>query len=158
MSYEKPEPIEATVAELKPRMKNVTIAFKVIEIGDTREVDSRRDGKTYHVADVIVGDATGIVKVPLWNDAIETVEAEKTYLLTNGYTSLFRGNLQLNVGRYGELAEAEEEIEEVNMDVDMSLEKHEDTRRRRYSGGRDRYDGGSRGRSYGYNDRERRSY
>ncbi len=148
MSYEKPEPIEATVAELKPRMKNVTITFKVVEIGDTRDVVSRRDGETYHVADVVVGDATGVVRVPLWNDAIETVEAEKTYLLTNGYTSLFRNNLQLNVGRYGELAEAEEEIEEINMDVDMSEETHEDTRRRRYSGDRDNRR--SRERSYGY--------
>jgi hypothetical protein len=41
MSYDR-EPIEATVAELKPRMKNVTIKFKVLEKGEEREVTSRK--------------------------------------------------------------------------------------------------------------------
>ena len=134
MSYDR-EPIEATVAELKPRMKNVTISFKVIEIGEEREVSSRRDGTTHRVVDVVVGDSSGTVQVPLWDDTIDAVEAGKTYNLTNGYTGLFRGNLRLNVGRYGELADAEEAIEEVNAEVDMSAEEHEDTRRRRDYGG-----------------------
>ena len=142
MSYDK-EPIEATVAELKPRMKNVTISFKVIEIGEEREVSSRRDGTTHRVVDVVVGDPSGTVQVPLWDDTIDAVEAGKTYNLTNGYTGLFRGNLRLNVGRYGELADAEEGIEEINMEVDMSAEEHEDTRRRRdYGGGGGRGGGG----------------
>ncbi|MCK4483781.1 MAG: hypothetical protein KAU89_03075, partial [Candidatus Thorarchaeota archaeon] len=62
MSYDR-EPIEATVAELKPRMKNVTISFKVIEIGEEREVSSRRDGTTHRVVDVVVGDSSGTVQV-----------------------------------------------------------------------------------------------
>ena len=149
MSYDR-EPIEATVAELKPRMKNVTISFKVIEIGEEREVCSRRDGTTHRVVDVVVGDSTGTVQVPLWDDTIDAVEAGKTYNLTNGYTGLFRGNLRLNVGRYGELADAEEAIEEINMEVDMSAEEHEDTRRRRsYGGGGGGGGGGYGGRSGG---------
>ena len=149
MSYDR-EPIEATVAELKPRMKNVTISFKVIEIGEEREVSSRRDGTTHRVVDVVVGDSSGTVQVPLWDDTIDAVEAGKTYNLTNGYTGLFRGNLRLNVGRYGELADAEEAIEEVNAEVDMSAEEHEDTRRRRdYGGGGGGGGGGYGGRSGG---------
>jgi replication factor A1 len=134
------------VAELKPRMKNVTISFKVMEIGEEREVSSRRDGTTHRVVDITVGDSTGTVQVPLWDDTIDAVEAGKTYNLTNGYTGLFRGNLRLNVGRYGELADAEEAIEEVNAEVDMSAEEHEDTRRRRdYGGGGGGYGGRSGG-------------
>lgn len=153
MGYQEREPIEATVAELKPRMKNITITFKVVEVGEQREVTSRGDGSTHRVADVTVGDATGIVQVPLWDDTIDSVSAGSTYLLKNGYTGLFRGNLRLNVGKYGELSEAEEAIEEVNMEVDMSAEEHEDDRpRRRYGGGgyggRDRRGGGG-----GYRDR-----
>jgi replication factor A1 len=148
MGYEEREPIEATVAELKPRMKNVTISFKVISIGEQREIESRRDGSTHRVCDITVGDSSGIVQVPLWDDTIETVEEGSTYNLTNGYTGLFRGNLRLNVGRYGKLEAAEEAIEEVNMEVDMSAEEHEDTRRRRYGGGGG-YGGGGRGGGYG---------
>jgi len=159
MGYQEREPIEATVAELKPRMKNITITFKVVEIGEEREVTSRGDGSTHRVADITVGDATGTVQVPLWDDTIDSVAAGSTYLLKNGYTGLFRGNLRLNVGKYGELSEAEEAIEEVNTEVDMSAEEHEDDRPRRSYGGGGRggggggYGGGGRG---GGGDRRRR--
>jgi replication factor A1 len=157
MSYES-EPIEATVAELRPRMKNITIAFKVMAMGEAREVTSRRDDTDHRVLDAVVGDSTGTVTVPCWDDTIDTMKVGETYALSNGYTGLFRGNLRLNIGRYGKLAEAEEPIEEVNEEVDMSAEEHEDHRRRRdYGGGggggyggRDRRGGG------GYNRRDNR--
>lgn len=158
------EPIEATVAELKPRMKKITITFKVVSIGEAREVSSRNDGTTHRVADATVGDSTGTVQVPLWDDSIESMQIGSTYLLTNGYTGLFRSNLRLNIGKYGEVAEAEQPIEEVNMENDMSAEEHEDYGRRPrrsyqggggYGGGRDRGYGGSGG--YGGRDhRDRR--
>jgi hypothetical protein len=56
MSYQEREPIEATVAELKPRMKNVTISFKVTGMNEEREVSSRKDGTTHRVCDITVGD------------------------------------------------------------------------------------------------------
>jgi len=142
MSYEEREPIEATVAELKPRMKNVTISFKVVEAGEVREVTSRNDGETHKVADVTVADSTGCVQVPLWDDAIENAVPGTTYTLKNGYTGLFRGNLRLNVGKFGELSEAETAIEEVNLENDMSAEEHEDDRPRRSYGGGGRGGGG----------------
>ena len=170
MSYDN-EPVEATVADLKPRMKNLVISFKVMELGEEREVTSRNDGATHRVLDAIVGDTSGTVAVPLWDDNIDNVEVGNTYLLKNGYTGLFRGNLRLNVGKYGELSDAEEAIEEVNMENDMSAEEHEDTRRRGgygggrggggYGGGRDRgggggYGGGGGGGGYGGGGRDRR--
>ena len=146
MGYQEREPIEATVAELKPRMKNVTISFKVVAVGEEREVTSRNDGATHRVADATVGDSTGCVQVPLWDNSLDDVKAGTTYTLKNGYTGLFRGNLRLNIGKFGELAEAEEAIEEVNEEVDMSAEEHEDDRRRRYGGGGGGgYGGGGRG-------------
>jgi replication factor A1 len=144
MGYEEREPIEATVAELKPRMKNVTISFKVISLGEEREIESRQDGSSHRVCDITVGDTSGTVQVPLWDETIDSIEEGATYNLTNGYTGLFRGNLRLNVGRYGKLEQAEEAIEDVNMTVDMSAEEHEDDRPRRSYGG-----GGGGGRSGG---------
>jgi len=151
MGYEEREPIEATVAELKPRMKNVTISFKVVSIGEQREIESRKDGTSHRVCDITVGDSTGTVQVPLWDETIDEVEEGSTYNLTNGYTGLFRNNLRLNVGRYGKLEAAEEAIEEVNMDVDMSEAEHEDDRPRRSygGGGGGGYGGGGRGGGYG---------
>ena len=150
MNYEEQEPIEATVAELKPQMKNVTTQFKVISKGEEREIESRNDGTTHRVCDITVGDTSGTVQVPLWDEAIDSIEEGATYNLTNGYTGLFRGNLRLNVGRYGKLEKSEEAIEEVNMTVDMSAEEHEDDRPRRSYGGGGGYGGDRRGGSGGY--------
>ncbi|MFX1474748.1 MAG: single-stranded DNA-binding protein [Promethearchaeota archaeon] len=152
MSYDR-EPVEATVSELKPRMKSVNITFKVVEKGEAREVTSRRDGETHRVLDATVGDSTGIVLLSLWDDSIETIEIDKTYRLENGYTSLFQGHLRLNIGRYGNITEAETPIEEVNTENDLSAQEHE--RPRRYGYGRDR--GYSSGDRRGGRDRRRGS-
>ncbi len=161
MSYDR-EPIEAVVADLKPRMKNVTITFRVIEKGEAREVISRRDDSTHRVVDAVVGDSTGIVTIPLWDDTIDQVEVGSTYLLKNGYTGLYQGYLRLNIGRYGELEGAETPIDEVNSDVDMSAQEHERQYRpqRSYGGYGGGYGGSGRrgggGSRYGGRDRRRR--
>ncbi len=142
MSYER-EPVEATVADLRPNMKSLNITFKVVEKGEEREVSSRRDGESHRVLDAVAGDSTGTVVLSLWDDMIDSVEEEKIYRLENGYTSLFQGHLRLNIGRYGELKEAEDKIDEIDMDNDLSAAEHERPPRRSFGGGYDR------GRSYG---------
>jgi replication factor A1 len=144
-----PEPVLATVSELRPRMKNLIISFKVLEKGETREVTSRHDGATHRVADTVVGDSTGTVVIPLWDDTIEQIEVGKTYKLENGYTGLFQRHLRLNIGRYGVVNEAEEGIEEVDTENDLSATEHERPQRSYggrggYGGGRDRGGGGRR--------------
>ena len=159
MSYDK-EPVEATVANLRPGMKNISITFRVLEKGEAREVTTRGSGESHRVMDAVVGDSTGIVTVPLWDDSIDNLEIDQTYNLKNGYTKLFRGNLQLNIGRYGEISDAETPIDEVDEEVDMSEEKHEDDRYRgrrsggNYGGSRGGRSGGNRGRR----DNRERSY
>ncbi|MHA1908238.1 MAG: single-stranded DNA-binding protein [Candidatus Thorarchaeota archaeon] len=118
------EPIQATMAELQPRMKNLTISFKVMELGEEREVTSRKDGVSHRILDAVVGDSTGTATMPLWDDNIDNIEVGKTYLLKNGYTGIFKGYLRLNAGRYGVLSEAEEAIEDVKMDNDLSAVEH----------------------------------
>jgi replication factor A1 len=136
-----PEPILAVISDLKPRMKNLTISFKVLSKGEAREVTSRHDGETHRVADIVIGDSSGTVVMPLWDDSIENLEVGKTYKLDNGYTGLFQRNLRLNIGRYGVLNDAEEAIEEVNEENNLSAEEHERPQRRY-----DRDGGGSRDR------------
>jgi replication factor A1 len=123
---------EVKIEELKPRMKHVDLTFKVIEIGEAREVTSRRSMETHRIADATVGDETGVVKLPLWNETIEKIDVGKTYTLDNGYTGVFRGNLQLKIGRHSELKEAENEIQEVNLDVDMSAKQYRRQQPRHY--------------------------
>ena len=145
MSYDR-EPVEATIAELRPSMKSLNITFKVVEKGEAREVTSRRDGESHRVLDAIAGDSSGIVTLALWDDMIDTLSVDKTYRLENGYTSLFQGHLRLNIGRYGKIEEAETPISEVDTENDLSAAEHERPRRSYggygggsgYGGGRDR--------------------
>ncbi|MGD9396634.1 MAG: single-stranded DNA-binding protein [Candidatus Thorarchaeota archaeon] len=120
----KTEAVEATIAELKPGMKSVNITFKVMNTSEEREVESRKTGETYRVVDAQVGDSTGVILMPIWNETIDEIEEGVTYNLSNGYTGLFRGNLRLQLGKFGSIAAAEEPIDEVNSEMDMSAEDH----------------------------------
>jgi replication factor A1 len=120
----KTEAVEATIAELKPGMKSVNITFKVLGTTEEREVESRKTGETYRVVDAQVGDSTGTILMPIWNETIESIDEGETYILSNGYTGLFRGNLRLQLGKFGSITEAEEPIDEVNSELDMSAEDH----------------------------------
>lgn len=156
--------VKTEIAALEPRMKTVNVTFKVIGKSDVREVTSRRDGQLHRIVDATVGDSSGVVQLPLWNSSIEEIETGKTYYLENGYTGLFRGNLQLKMGRHSELTEAEEEIDDVNLEVDMSAKDHRGQSSHYYQRGSgqrgSQYGGRSYTRSYSRDrrDRKRRSW
>jgi replication factor A1 len=114
------DPIEMEIAELKPRMKRLKVTFKVIEKGNPREVTIKRDESKHQIADAVVADETGSVVMPLWDEMIDEIEVGRTYTLSNGYTGTFRGSLRLNIGKYGKITEAEEDIDEVNPEHDVS--------------------------------------
>ena len=120
----KTEPVEATIAELKPGMKSVNITFKIMDTSEERSVESRKTGETYRVVDAQVGDSTGTILMPIWNETIDSIEEGTTYTLSNGYTGLFKGNLRLQLGKFGSIAATEDAIDEVNSEVDMSAEDH----------------------------------
>lgn len=82
-------------------MKRVNIQARVAEKSDTREVTSKFKDQTYRVATVTIADETGTVKLTLWNDQIEMVNVNDTVKIENGYVTSFRGEIQLNVGKFG---------------------------------------------------------
>ncbi|TFG14468.1 single-stranded DNA-binding protein [Candidatus Thorarchaeota archaeon] len=114
------DPIEMEIAELKPRMKRLKVTFKVLEKSNPREVTIKRDDSNHQIADAVVADETGSVVMPLWDKMIDEIEVGRTYTLSNGYTGTFRGSLRLNIGKYGKITDAEEEIDGVNLENDVS--------------------------------------
>ncbi|MHA1216886.1 MAG: single-stranded DNA-binding protein, partial [Candidatus Thorarchaeota archaeon] len=126
------EEVWTKVADLGPSSRKVNVVVKVLETGDVREV-RLNDGKIHTVTDVLVGDETGTVYLALWDENISRVDQGSTYAIKNGYTSLFRGSIRLNVGRYGEIDQAEQEIGEVNTSNNIYERTYPD-RRRSYGG------------------------
>lgn len=91
------------IKDLRNGMKRVDVEAKVVEKTATREVMSRYKNETYRVATAVLSDGTGQIKLTLWNDQIEQVNVNDTVKIENGYVTSFRGEIQLNVGRYGKL-------------------------------------------------------
>jgi len=126
------------VEELTPRSRNLNIIVKVASKSEARVVSGRGGYETHKVADALVGDETGCVYLTLWDDNIDAISEEDTVQITNGYVNLFRGNMRLNIGRYGSFEVlGESPIEEVNTENNLSEKRYE--QERRYQPSRPRY-------------------
>ena len=142
MSEEEPVKEEAPikVETLTPNSKSVNTIVKVVSKGEIRSV-SGRDYNIRRVADALVGDETGCLYMTLWEDKIDEVEEGKTLRVNNGYINLFRGNMRLNIGKYGNFEVLDEStIAEVNTENNLSDKRYERERRFRSYGGRRRYE------------------
>jgi replication factor A1 len=91
------------IKELQNGMKRVSVEAKVVEKGDPREVKSRFGNETYKIVDAVVADETGSVKLTLWNEQIDQVNVGDNIKIDNGYVTSFKGEIQLNVGKFGKL-------------------------------------------------------
>jgi len=111
---------ECKVGSLKPDLRNLDMTVKIVNIGDSRIVFSRRGEKKHLVAEALVGDETGVIVLTLWDDQIKRFKAGDTIKIKNGYTTLFRGSLRLNTGKSGVIEKAEKEITEVNTRNNLS--------------------------------------
>lgn len=85
-------------------MRRVEISGKIVEKSEPREVLSRFKDTTHRVATAILADETGKIKLTLWNEQIGQVKVNDTVKIENGYVTSFRGETQLNVGKYGKLS------------------------------------------------------
>ncbi|MDD3792013.1 MAG: OB-fold nucleic acid binding domain-containing protein [Candidatus Bathyarchaeota archaeon] len=91
------------IKDLNDGMKRVTVEAKVVEKGDPREVRSRYKDETYKIVDAVIADETGSVKLTLWNEQIDQVNVGDNVKIENGYVTSFKGEIQLNVGKFGTL-------------------------------------------------------
>ena len=127
------------VEKLTPSSREVNIIVKVVSKTPVRNVTGR-DYSIRRVADALVGDETGCVYLTLWDDNIDKIIEEATLQITNGYVNLFRGNMRLNVGKYGSYEILEESpITEVNTENNLSDKRYE--QERRFGPRRPRYGG-----------------
>jgi replication factor A1 len=149
----KKQPVEAKVGDLTPQSRAVNVTAKVVSKTEIREIPMGRDGSPHKVSDALVGDETGVVYLTLWDDNIEKVNEGDTIRVENGYVTLFKGNIRLNIGKYGKLEAAKEPLTvEVNTENNVSSKTYEQERRpfRGRGGGRGFGGGG------GYGGRDRR--
>jgi replication factor A1 len=132
------------VRDLTPSSKQVNVHAKVVNVGDAKEVMGKY-GDPRKVAEAVIGDDSAVITLSLWNEQIGSIAKDDVIVVDNGYVSLVRGHMRLNVGRYGNLTKTTEPINEVNQTLDMSQQEFESERRSFGGGYRDRGGGGGGG-------------
>jgi len=145
------------IADLTPESKSVNVIAKVLSVGESKEIPSKF-GPSRKVAEVPIADESGSVVLSLWQDQIGTVSEGETIQIENGYVSLVKGHIRVNVGKYGKIMKSEVDVSDPSTTVNVSDKEYEQPERRSYGGGggdrrRPSYGGGGGGRR---DDRSRR--
>jgi replication factor A1 len=122
------------LGELTPKSKRVNTVFMVVSIEDAKNVRSKKDRMPHAVTEALVGDESGVVLLTLWDESLEKVKAGKTYRLMNGYVSLFKGTIRLNIGKYGEVEETQDLAAQINASNKVSERVYDEVRGRPYEG------------------------
>jgi replication factor A1 len=89
------------IKDLEARQRNVDIVGEILEISDTRTFE--KFGTQGRVANAVIKDETGQVKLSLWNEQIDQVKVGDKVAIKNGYVGEWQGELQLTTGKQGTL-------------------------------------------------------
>lgn len=88
------------IKNLRVGMKKVNLKGEVLEITKPTFVITRF-GNHASVANALISDETGKIKLCLWNDQINSVSVGDVVQIENARISTFRGERQLRVGKTG---------------------------------------------------------
>ncbi len=90
------------IKDLRIGMKNVDLKAEVVEIAEPRFVVTR-SGNYASVANAVISDGTGKIKMCLWNDQINSISVGDVVQIESARVSAFKGDKQLRIGRNGVL-------------------------------------------------------
>ncbi|HET6457755.1 MAG TPA: OB-fold nucleic acid binding domain-containing protein [Nitrosopumilaceae archaeon] len=92
-----------SISQLRSGMTKLdTVEGTIESISEPRTVNLKAGGQA-QVADAIIKDETGQIKLTLWDAQIKMVKAGSKVTVENGYINSFKGENSLNVGKYGKL-------------------------------------------------------
>jgi GNAT superfamily N-acetyltransferase len=89
------------IRDLREDMSRLVVEGEVQRVSLPRTVTSRRTGEDLTVADAILADETGLIKLVLWNDQIRQVDKDSRIRIENGHVKAFKEELQLGISTWG---------------------------------------------------------
>ena len=89
------------IKDLQVKQGNVELVGEVTEKTEPRQFD--KFGQTGKVATATLKDASGTIKLSLWNEQIDQVNSGDTVRIINGYVKEFKGEKQITTGRMGKI-------------------------------------------------------
>ena len=110
------------ISDLKIGEGNVEVSGTIKEINEPRTFN--KFGKELKVADAVLEDSSGTIKLTLWNDDIANFKAGDKVKITNGYVNEFQGEKQLTAGKFGKIEKVgDKEKNEDSEEVEELLEE-----------------------------------
>jgi len=91
------------IKDLKIGMKRINLEARVLKISEPRLVLTRFD-EYVMLANAVLMDETGTVRLTLWNEQIGMVSVNDVLRIENANVATFKGELQLRIGRHGKLS------------------------------------------------------
>lgn len=98
----------------------MNIVAKVVSKSEPRSVGSQYDQSRHNLSESLIADETGAIQLVLWDENIDKVEEGNTVRISNAFVKVFRGKMQLNLGRYGKIEVLDEELGKVNVENNLS--------------------------------------
>jgi len=89
------------ISELVVRQGNVDVEGTIKEVGEMKTFN--KFGKELRVADAILEDDSGSIKLTLWNDDATSFKEGDSVKISNGYVNEFQGEKQLTSGKFGKI-------------------------------------------------------
>lgn len=89
------------ISELKSGEGKVSIEAEVKSVDEPRVFN--KFGRDLKLANAVVFDESGEIKLTLWNDDVAKVTIGKKIKITNGFVNEFQGEKQLTAGKFGKL-------------------------------------------------------
>ena len=106
------------ISDLQVGQNNVDVEAEVKSVEEPKTFN--KFGKEVRVANALISDGSGEVKLTLWNEDIDKVKVGSKVKISNGYVNEFNGEKQLTSGKFGKLevdgegsSDESEEAEEV---------------------------------------------
>jgi replication factor A1 len=108
------------ISDSRTGMKQVNLKAKVLEITKPTLVFTRF-GTYAKVANALISDETGTIKLCLWNEQINLISVGDVLQIENANVSKFRGERQLRIGKHGTLRNVKDEasLEETREPVNI---------------------------------------
>lgn len=89
------------ISELKPRQNNVEVEGIIKEVQEPRSFN--KFGRQLSVANAILEDDSGSIKLTLWNEDISRFKQGDNVRIVNGFVNEFQGEAQLTSGKFGRI-------------------------------------------------------
>jgi replication factor A1 len=87
------------VKDIAPNMAFEEVTVEVVSVEPERQFD--KFGKTGRVANAVIKDETGEIKLVLWNEQIDQIKPGMKVKILKGYCKEWNGELQISTGKFG---------------------------------------------------------